>query len=153
MHTTTSRTQHGTTPVTADVAAWLDRTYPEGDAYIVHDDTCDAASCGDECEGGCPVYVDDDEPTAEQPATEHTCHGAIFCGQPRAVAQAACPACTPARPLLEVLEEHVDQVRAQRLRRQALEQIAQHALPADAPGAWIRKAIAAELNPTTEETR
>lgn len=47
--------------------------------------------------------------------TEHTCHGAVFCGQPRAAAQAACAACTPpARPLLEVLGEHVDQVNARR---------------------------------------
>lgn len=89
MSTTISRTQHGTTPVTGDVYAWLERNYPEGDAYIEHDETCDLASCGDECEGGCPVYVDDDEQTA----AEHTCHGAIFCGTPRAAAQANCPAC------------------------------------------------------------
>jgi hypothetical protein len=179
MHTTT-RTQHGTTPVTDDAAAWLDRTYPEGDAYIQHDPTCDAASCGDECEGGCPVYVDDEPQPAPTAAAEHTCHGQVFCGKPRAAAQADCPACTPpapARPLLEVLGEHVDQVRARRAveqenaarsaelqqnaavdrrvaelradreaaRRQALEQLAQHALPADAPGAWIRNAIDQEL--------
>lgn len=150
MSTTATRTQHGTTPVTDDVATWLERTYPEGDAYIVHDDTCDAASCGDECEGGCPVYVDDEPEPAPTAAAEHTCHGQVFCGKPRAAAQADCPACTPpapARPLLEVLGEHVDQVRADReaARRQALEQLAEHALPADAPGAWIRNAIDAEL--------
>jgi hypothetical protein len=27
---------------------------------------------------------------------EHTCHGAIFCGAPRAAAVSECPACTPA---------------------------------------------------------
>lgn len=47
-------------------------------------------------------------------AGEHTCHGAIFCGQPRAAAEHECPACQPARPLLEVLQEHTDRMRAQR---------------------------------------
>lgn len=27
--------------------------------------------------------------------TDHTCHGAVFCGFPRAVAERECPACTP----------------------------------------------------------
>lgn len=47
-------------------------------------------------------------------AAEHTCHGAIFCGQPRAAAERECPACPTPRPLLEVLEEHVAQLRAKR---------------------------------------
>lgn len=46
------------------------------------------------------------------------------------------------RPLLEVLDEHTEH---QRLRRAALEQLAAHALPADAPGAWIRAAVDQEL--------
>lgn len=111
MNTTATRTQHGTTPVTDDVASWLERNYPEGDAYIEHDSTCDAYSCGDECGGGCPVYVDDDQPAA--PA-EHTCHGAVFCGKPRAAAERDCPACPTPRPLLEVLEEHVARITGQR---------------------------------------
>lgn len=108
-----------------------------------------------------------------QAAAEHTCHGAIFCGQPRAAAERECPACPTgpscgtcgqrlgrtsladhyaadhprrreARPLQEVLDEHCAQVAADReaARRQALQQLAEHALPADAPGAWIRAAIA-----------
>lgn len=77
-------------------------------------------------------------------ADEHTCHGAIFCGQPRAAAEHECPACSTPRPLQEVLDEHCAQVAADReaARRQALQQLAEHALPADAPGAWIRAAIA-----------
>ena len=35
--------------------------------------------------------------TTRQP-TAHTCHGAIFCGMPRARAEAECPACTHANP-------------------------------------------------------
>lgn len=53
------------------------------------------------------------------------------------------PAMSSTRPLREVLAEHVDQVAA--ARRQALEQLAENALPADAPGAWIRNAIDAKL--------
>lgn len=53
------RLVHATTPVTDDVQAWLERAFPEGDAYIEHDNnTCDMSSAGDECEGGCPVYTD-----------------------------------------------------------------------------------------------
>lgn len=56
---TSPRTLQATTPVTDDVQAWLERTFPEGDAYIEHEATCDMSSCGDECEGGCPVYADE----------------------------------------------------------------------------------------------
>lgn len=145
--------------------------------------------------------------------TEHTCHGAVFCGQAPAAAAAECPACRatdhaddaslpvdvraarawrragledgtaevlrmavrhavddgdmdaaqealdtllgyadPAeqekpRPLLEVLAEHAAAQVAKRAaaRREALQQLADNALPADAPGAWIRNAVAAEL--------
>lgn len=27
--------------------------------------------------------------------TQHTCHGAVFCGTPRTLAEAECPVCTP----------------------------------------------------------
>lgn len=52
--------------------------------------------------------------TTTAPTAEHTCYGATFCGQPRAAAQAACPACPTTRPLVDVLAEHVDQVQAAR---------------------------------------
>lgn len=52
--------------------------------------------------------------TTHTPAAEHTCFGARFCGAPAEVATAECPACTPARPLLEVLADHVARVTAER---------------------------------------
>lgn len=48
-------TIHTYTPRTADVATWLDETFPERDVVIAHTAACEQVSCGDECVGGCEV--------------------------------------------------------------------------------------------------
>ena len=40
-----------------DVNEWLDRHFPEGDASVQHSLECDQECSGDECVGGCPIWI------------------------------------------------------------------------------------------------
>lgn len=46
------------TPATSDTLAWIEAEFPEGDAHVQHTGACDLVSCGDECQGGCPVVIE-----------------------------------------------------------------------------------------------
>lgn len=58
----TENTQ-GYTPRTNLVSDWLDQEFPEGDVIVQHTEECDRESAGDQCQGGCPVIVPEEEVT------------------------------------------------------------------------------------------